>query len=364
MTVIRLRKRLIGAEDISFDSGNRNETFQTDGTSFPMQKLNAAHLPVGADAVAYVGKPNVSEALIDHERRLRQAAEGMSSLSEDTTITFEANSSPDSRQQRIDAIPRNLGGHLLTVVHYPETMAVTGPLRISGFYNGEVRLSGSYATYSSGKSAALSLSDCQCRVLVNGLSFSFAKTAISVTGCTNVQLMDCVFTGNDTGSSKAVFASSSMLTHVLDAMGEDTNTYSSCSRGQGDNDVANWQIDSRLSEFVRLGDDGKLPRDILPKSLASVSLQSGATLTLGPDETWEWTPTATTCTLTLLGWNADGEEFSDFLLSLPADATLTSADCVLADELTPGAVNHCVVRGFRGSRRLFVVDVIEEASAS
>lgn len=204
MTVIRLRKRLIGAEDISFDSGNRNETFQTDGTSFPMQKLNAAHLPVGADAVAYVGKPNVSEALIDHERRLRQAAEGMSSLSEDTTITFEANSSPDSRQQRIDAIPRNLGGHLLTVVHYPETMAVTGPLKISGFYNGEIRLSGSYATYSSGQSAALSLSGCQCRVLVNGLSFSFSKTAITITGCTNVQLMDCVFIGNDTGSSKAV----------------------------------------------------------------------------------------------------------------------------------------------------------------
>ena len=44
MTVIRLRKRLIGAEDISFDSGNRNETFQTDGTSFPLQKLNDSPL--------------------------------------------------------------------------------------------------------------------------------------------------------------------------------------------------------------------------------------------------------------------------------------------------------------------------------
>lgn len=364
MTVIRLRKRLIGAEDISFDTQNRNETFQTDGTSFPLQRLNAAHLPVGADAAAYVGKPNVSEALIDHERRLRETAESMSAMAEDTVVTFTANESAASRQSRVDAIPRNLGGHLLTVVHYPETMAVTAPLKLSGFHNGEIRLTGSYATYSSGNATALSLTDCRCRVLVMGLSFSFAKTAISLTGCTNVQLSDCKFTGKDVASSRAVFASSSMLTHLLDGLGEDTNDYTDCSRGQGDNDVTDWQIDAKSGEFVRLGKDGRLPRDILPKALASVSLQSGATLTLGPDETWDWTPTATTCVLSLLGWHDDGEEFSDFLLALPADGTLTSADCVIADELTPGAVNHCVVRGFRGSRRLFVVDVIEEETSA
>ena len=140
MSEYELEMRLLGKEDINFDTDGTNaqtEFVDLNGDSHTITKLNASHIPLTQAArVVVVGAENVNSAIqVLHEDIQNVAAQNGVGMGADKTIVLETAS---TRQTLISAQFRNLGGHTLTF-KFPEEGDVnvaTAPLEFQGFYNG------------------------------------------------------------------------------------------------------------------------------------------------------------------------------------------------------------------------------------
>ena len=364
-TVVSLKKRLIGASDINWDAANKGETFQPDGMTFALSKVNSSHIPIGPEGNGYLDGKTVSNCLINHEKRVRLIEGVSSSLDADTTIEFDAGETSKTAQQKIDSIPKNLGGHTLTIVPYTENFY--GVFELSRFSNGSIIVRGydGAAFKATDTSNCLVLYSCTANITLRNLTFDFVATAVEVTSCVDVRVDNCTFTGADITSSLAFEIFSSGLRFQSDAQGNYNSSFVTCKVASVHDDGTAILIDERTKgKFVTVGSDGKIDAELIPVSKSTVMTVTSSTLTIKPSEIYNWIPTELTCVLSLLSWDDSSEQFADFIIDLPEGGTLVSTDCTIVDDLTSGVRNHCVVRSFNGEFRLFVVDIIEEVSAS
>jgi len=140
MSEYELETRLLGKEDINFDTEGTNaqtEFVDLNGDSHTITKLNASHIPLTQAARAVVdGAENVNSAIqVLHDDIQNVAEQNGVGMGADKTIVLETAS---TRQTLISAQFRNLGGHTLTF-KFPEEGDVnvaTAPLEFQGFYNG------------------------------------------------------------------------------------------------------------------------------------------------------------------------------------------------------------------------------------
>ena len=101
----------------------------------------------------------------------------------------------NANQALIDDLPRNLGGHTLTV-EIPGFFyfgADWAGYNFRGFYNGELLIRG--GTISGDSESGLYVLDCACRVHVKGLIFNGGNAAIQAWGCPDVLVSGCSFSG-------------------------------------------------------------------------------------------------------------------------------------------------------------------------
>ena len=102
----------------------------------------------------------------------------------------------NANQALIDALPRNLGGHTLTV-EIPGFFyfgADWAGYNFRGFYNGELLIRG--GTISGDSDSGLYVLDCACRVHVWKLVFHGGNAAIQAWGCPDLLVSGCSFGGS------------------------------------------------------------------------------------------------------------------------------------------------------------------------
>ena len=176
MSEYALETRLLGKEDIDFDSAGTNEQTEfTDlnGDTHTVTKLNAAHIPLTLPARAVVdGAANVDSAIQNLHNDINSvAAQNGVGMGADKTVVLETAS---TRQTQISAPLRNLGGHTLTF-KFPEegdVQVATAPLEFQGFYNGVlvIDLNGcdihDNGTFS--PEGVLRIKNCHCHVRIIG----------------------------------------------------------------------------------------------------------------------------------------------------------------------------------------------------
>ena len=176
MSEYDFENRLLGKEDIDFDSAGTNEQTEfTDlnGDTHSLSKLNASHLPITQSArIATEGATNVDDAVKTLSKEIRDVAgQNGVGMVEDRTIVLTDQA---MRQTQINEPFRNLGGHTLTF-KFPEEGDVNvalAPLEFQGFYNGVliIDLNGSdihdNGTFS--PEGVLRIKNCHCHVRVIG----------------------------------------------------------------------------------------------------------------------------------------------------------------------------------------------------
>lgn len=109
--------RLIGVEDINWDSLGQNEnTSFTDGggTERPLRKINASHVPLPAFARSVCGgADNVADGMIHLSEMASSENQNNESMTEDTSISIAASANMDEKMALLNLQKKNLGGHTL-----------------------------------------------------------------------------------------------------------------------------------------------------------------------------------------------------------------------------------------------------------
>ena len=113
-----------------------------------------------------------------------------------------------------------------------------------------------------------------------------------------------------------------------------------------------WVIDGVDTGQPARGEQG-------PPDIRTVQSTSDATLTMGPRESWRWTP-AGDATLQLDGWSVTESACSEVMLTLETGCALVSEGAEIIGSVIDGAENHIVVQCFGGS---FKAHVIEEVAS-
>ena len=205
MDSLKLTKRLIVQEDINFDTAGTGEVVDivhADGTTAQGHKVNASHVPLSLNARNETGAGNLDDAVKFLSRRIDKISVA-STLTEDLTVEFLSTDTVAQIQAKIDAVPKNLGGHTVTF-QFPEEFAwsLLTPLEWKGFYNGNVIVNGgSGVSVADGKElgALFMLHDNQCRFTVRDIDFTHnnanTQFAIKAERCSSVEVIDCDFTG-------------------------------------------------------------------------------------------------------------------------------------------------------------------------
>ena len=218
---IGVQHRLIGAEDVDWDSQCTNETteFVTPfGVTKPLSKINAGHIPLdNATKLALEGAQTVAAALQVLKRNSGQSTPGggSSGMAEDTTVAISSSvSSVSLINGLIEDQGKDLGGNTLTFQFASNSnRSFNGSLDFSGFRNGKVvvDLNGNSMTMSVNLANGIfHFSECQAVVEVcNGTIVFTSKgtsPAIKAENCLAVHCSEVSFTNDQSSTtSYAVF---------------------------------------------------------------------------------------------------------------------------------------------------------------
>lgn len=150
MEKIHVRKRLIGRQDVNWDTNGvgGSESFVNDkGESFIVSKVNSSHIPTTTQVRAVLGTNDVDSSLLQLDTKIKDVTQG-AYLTEDVTLTYNlVSGSVPSFNAEIESVLKNLGGHTLTIYFGDGvTLDLTTPFVLDGFYNGHIKIVGGQST--------------------------------------------------------------------------------------------------------------------------------------------------------------------------------------------------------------------------
>lgn len=208
MDKIYVKKRLVGRQDISWDTngvGGSDAYVNDRGESFIVTKVNSTHIPTSTRVREVIGTNDIDSSLLQLDSKIKDITQG-AYLTEDVTLTYNSVSSTiSSFNAEIEGVLKNLGGHTLTLYFGDGfTLQMASPIEISGFYNGNIEIVGGQSTTLSDLNVLDGLFIIRnCLAEVEFTDFTFTHTystyglavydSLSV-GCTN-----CFFQGASAG---------------------------------------------------------------------------------------------------------------------------------------------------------------------
>ena len=206
--------RLIGREDIYWDVDGTDELgsfFDRTGTERPITLINASHIPLPTAArEACEGADNVSSGMQKLSEMAKRAITH-SSMSEDTTIEYFLAGGVSGLQEEIDKIPKDLGGHTLSVIFPAGDVDIVFqefPV-IQKFFNGsvEIDLKGSTISDIANIGKLIHVLDCSCKVEVKGgtLKHAYSPYGIQAERSPHVYMTNVIFHGSGAAESHAFY---------------------------------------------------------------------------------------------------------------------------------------------------------------
>jgi len=360
---VNVSKRLIGAEDMSFDTANNNGStqFQANGRTYNVSKLSSRHIPLGREAKEQFGENanTVGEAL-SYLINNGGGGGGSSAMTEDKTINFSSGSSASQKNTVIEQQSKDLGGHTLTFHFYGERIEYTATIVFKGFRNGKLVIdsnsNAATVTDSSDFGALVKIEDCDCEVQVNNIDFTatYCPVCILAVRSKAVYVNGCNFTGNNIADAAACkFELSGGIVSSC--------TYTSFTDGHHiltvDSAYAQLVLDTNGDNYPEL-DDGKISQTVLPTNKDVLSAD-GSAVSLSPGQTKIWASNfSTTNTLTLTDWSATGEEYARIIISLPTGNSLSilkgSDSITSVQSIEAGKKNYCIIENNNGDIRVYV----------
>lgn len=212
---IYLKKRLIGKEDINFDTNGTGETanFMTpDGEEKMLTKINASHFPLTAATKDKLNASNVDEALQSLYDKQPSGPMTPDGLFEDTVVEIVSGDNAETIQGKIDAQKKNLNGYTLTF-RFPASLSqnLYESLVWQDFYNGTIVVTGrtgdSRIVVSDQQdiTALFKFYRCLCEVQVDYFSLKHSKSlyGILAESTTSMIVKECHFVGIDGSDSYA-----------------------------------------------------------------------------------------------------------------------------------------------------------------
>lgn len=360
---INVSKRLIGAEDMSFDTANNDGTnqFQVNGRTYNVSKLNARHIPLGRETKEQFGENanTVGEAL--SYLKNNGGGGGGSAMTEDVDISFATGSSAVQKNAVIELQPKDLGGHTLSFHFYGERIQHSAIVVFKGFHNGRLVIdsnnNAATITDDSNYEALVKIEDCDCEVQVNNINFeaNYCPVCLLAVRSKAVYVNECVFTGNNIPDASACkfelsgsIISSCTFSNFTD--GHEITTVDSA--------YQQLVLDTNGNNYPELNNDGKISQTVIPTN-KSVFSADGSTVTLSPGETKIWASGfEASNTLTLTNWSQTGEEYARIIISLPTGKSLSvlkDSDSVTSvQSIDAGKKNYCIVENNNGSILVYV----------
>lgn len=168
-----IRSRLLGKEDILFDTGNVDavESFvDAFGKERLLTAVNASHVPLGGDALSETGKQDVASAIVDlsrKEKELKEEVGKIIGLEKDDIYTMEGLGSEDTAAllSYINGkIYNRLNNRTLTIKL--DANGSPTDFTVSRLYGGKTVIDLNQKTISTSGVPALRIFDCDCMVEV------------------------------------------------------------------------------------------------------------------------------------------------------------------------------------------------------
>lgn len=215
--VVNLTKRLIGKEDISFDTGGTyaSEDFITpSGEHKNLSKINASHIPLVLDTrEKFNNANNVDDALKEVGKRI-DGFKALDTLAEDIEISFDNDATVNYMQSVINEQKKNLNGHTITFL-FPVSLTqnMYSTLEWEDFFNGTIIIHGGTAdnridliSRLNVMKSIFSIKRCQCEFKIRFFNFQHQNItyAIEAESTTSVIIENCIFYGMTDEYSAAV----------------------------------------------------------------------------------------------------------------------------------------------------------------
>lgn len=208
-----IRSRLLGKEDILFDTGNVDavESFvDAFGKERLLTAVNASHVPLGGDALSETGKKDVASAIVDLSRKEKELSKKVGNiigLEGDHTYEMEGLGSEDTAALLSyinDEIHNRLNNRTLTIKL--DANGSPTDFMVSRLYGGKTVVDLNGKTIRASAVPALRISDCDCMVEVkNGtIDQGDAPVGVEVLSTGSVSFIEVTFTANGTTEQYAV----------------------------------------------------------------------------------------------------------------------------------------------------------------
>lgn len=199
-------KRLLGKEDINFDSTGENATANftnADGVEKTLHKFNAAHIPLTTGLRAKLNNAaNVEAGLEDLKNTLDNFSD-VQVMTQNTVIEFGAAESLTDIQVRINQQIKDFGGHVLNFT-FPAAInqQLVNALSFKGFKNGTLVISGNFVTIADNADIGelFSFIDCTCKVEIINVTLQHTQSAYAIKAerCTEIYCDTVTFSGMGT----------------------------------------------------------------------------------------------------------------------------------------------------------------------
>lgn len=350
-----LVKRLAGKEDIKWDSDNTDavDNYGT-GATYPVTRVNATHIPLGSEVARLYERNTVAEALRDVKAdivSLEDAVGAASHLQENTTVEVTAEMDSSDIFEAIEAVPKDLNGHTLTI-EFPdgeearyEFSGAMSSIPIGSFRNGTIALNlhDCIFDYDNVYEGVFFFEDCYgCKIMVNGGTFVLGTP---VEG----HETSCAITFMRAGGSVsfATFSRSGTATgtvygvHYYGCVGVSRFcTYSGVEPFYLENDGVD------TSKMAMLDENGKIRAEQLPDSLPYEPCSEDE-LAVTPGKAYVWSPPANG-TINLENWPIGNMmQFAIVQIALGLNCSLSTTGTggktvVGIGDIAPGKTSDCV----------------------
>ena len=208
-----IRSRLLGKEDILFDTGNVDavESFvDAFGKERFLTAVNASHVPLGGDALSETGKQDVASAIVylsRKEKELKDQVGKIIGLADDHVYTMAGLGSEDTAALLSyinDEIHNRLNNRTLTIKL--DANGSPTDFTVSRLYGGKTVVDLNRKTIRASGAPALRVSDCDCMVeVINGtIDQGDAPVGVEVQSTGSVSFIGVTFTANGKSEQYAV----------------------------------------------------------------------------------------------------------------------------------------------------------------
>lgn len=214
---IGLRHRLLGREDIQFDTENTDakETFTSPwGTEHTLTRLNASHIPLGEEATIELREQSVSSALVslkDDIQKISDQIAEQEGLNSDTTYTLNGVTNDDihALDKYLDSLHSRLNGHTLSI-----SVSTSGRLgcrlRVHDFNDGKIIIdlnSQTLSGYSNDDGGLITFQDCNCIVEIKNGTIDFSRgTGLCLSLVSAALISNVTFNADGADGNAAVFS--------------------------------------------------------------------------------------------------------------------------------------------------------------